>query len=374
MTAERPSSRLRARGSALLPHALTMLLVGIVGATLALTRATPGGLSGEDSAARAVGEIYGLYVIPGTVVWSAGPPEKDLGAATSWHEVLFLAAQGKGEPGDLYRAEARIRADGGIAALSGLRNLTNSPKGDDFWLSAAPPHLAVATRSIGQVRSLTIFDLEPTGQPRTGEGWSPVTRLLARLTDLGETGRSAGVGRTTVRFAHPPDSVSLGFTDDGQALSVSWDDRRGRAHVALVDPHDGHADDAGLVAQAQVRLPKRPILWLVDTVRSWSWVGPGPIEWAEGRFFGMRDALRRLSYRLGGEEDADDVAGEAGSAEIAPLPALDLPPGHEIGAQLLEEVWPPAPLSPPVFAKLRTGEGQWRPGAPELVKTLPNAP
>jgi hypothetical protein len=121
-----------------------------------------------------------------------------------------------------------------------------------------------------------------------------------------------------------------------------------------------------------VRLPKRPVLWAVDTVRAIPWIGPGPIEWAEGRFFALKDALRRLRYRLGGEDEEEDEPEEIADAEETH--SLPLPTGLIVGAEDPPVAWPPPPIEPPVFKRRKPGEGRWRPATPEFVRRLPGAP
>ena len=107
-------------------------------------------------------------------------------------------------PRDLYRAQVRIDDNKELVSIKGIKNVTNSPAGDDYQVVASKSRAAVATRALGQVRSLIILDF--AGQPLSAdEEWTPLTKFLARTTDLLQTGRLEGIDRTTVRFTHPPE-------------------------------------------------------------------------------------------------------------------------------------------------------------------------
>ena len=127
----------------------------------------------------------------------------------------------------------------------------------------------------------------------------------------------------------------------------------------------------------ETRLPKQPILWLVDTVQSFSWIGPGPIEWAEGRFFAMRDAYRRFKYNWNGDlpmEDKRPGEEESETGTAVTEQVIQLPPGLEVGASPQTAVWPPKPVVSKAFKRLAKGEGVWKSVAPKFVRTLPGAP
>jgi len=359
-------------------HLIAAALIAAAGIAICLVWSSPQSeqvADGDTSIESQVAAATGLWVLPGSAVWASGRPEAELAPAIRGREILFLAATARGEPADLFRAELRVGPGPTLISVAGMANLTESPAGDDFTVQASPPFVAVATRALGQVRSLTIFDLRGQQLPR-GEGWSALQRAMARVTDLQRTSRPRGCGRVNVRFYRPPEDVELAFTERGghKVLMVEWTDRLGKQHLAGVDAATGDSEHGDLDAEAEVRLPKRPILWLVDTIRAIPWIGPGPIEWAEGRFFALKDSLRRLEYELSGEESESETADDdAESRGLAAL-AYTLPAGLEIGAPEPPVTWPPPPIDPPVFSRKRAGEGVWTPAAPDFVRTIPGAP
>ena len=113
----------------------------------------------------------------------------------------------KQEPADLYRAEVRIYGDE-IVSVKGLKNLTDTPAGDEFDLAAISNQVAVLTKALGQVRSVTVLDFKGQDTP-DGDGWTPVTRFLARITDLQKTGSFSGIKKINLRFEKPPIRAAL---------------------------------------------------------------------------------------------------------------------------------------------------------------------
>jgi hypothetical protein len=321
-------------------------------------------VDGSAPLAGQLGSALSLRVRADSLIWIGPSPEPGLGTATAEREIAFLASKGERAPADLYRAEVRLAPGPRVIGAGGLRNLTDSEDGDDFAIAASWPHIAVVTRALGQVRSITVFDVRGQELPRDGS-WSLLERALARLTDVQRAGRAAGFGRTSVRFEHPPTAVDLSFAPGGKGptLLLEWADRDGTRHLASVDLEAGRTEAATLAVSTETRLPKRPILWGVDTMRAVWWVGPGPIEWAEGRFFALKDRLHRWEYALLGddEDEGDAELGADGVAARSALAkkALPKPPsGLEIGALEARIEWPPPPVGPPVFKSRRRGEGE----------------
>jgi hypothetical protein len=325
--------------------------------------------AGADDFVTRVSAATGLTVKSESFFWLDSEPAADLESSISWYEVIFLAAEYPEGPGDLYRAEMRAIGPEQPFAIKSLKNLTTSQDGDDYRVVVSFPFAVVATKALGLVRSLTVFDFRGSSLPPNVE-WSGTTRLLARATDILKTGRSNGIGKTTIRFTKPPKDVDLSF--GGNVLLAGWKDISGVARSATVVIGEDVSSDEQLLVTNEVRLPKRPILWLVDTVRSFSWIGPGPIEWAEGRFFALKDIVKRLSYGLFGDDFEEEKSEVVEAASLATV--IDLPPGREVGAEDLKATWPPETLELPVFKRRAKGEGVWRRAGPEWSRSLPDGP
>jgi hypothetical protein len=254
-----------------------------------------------------------------------------------------------------------------IFAAKNVRNLSLSPKGEEIELIAEPPFAAVATRALGQVRSLTLYDF--TGAEKADGEETVLNRVMASVTDFLETGRTRGLGKTWVRFAGAPKSVQFAIKD--RRLQVAWEDTRGKTGNASIVPNKENTDNKDVIVTASVRPFKRPVLWAVDTIRSLPFIGPGPIEWMEGRAFAVKDYVRQVRYRVLGTSE-ESIPG--GLKDEAPAVVLNLPAGLEIGDLSAKETWPPLPFKPPAFSRKLEGEGEWKPTGPNFLRRLKNAP
>jgi hypothetical protein len=352
-------------------HVITLLSVALAAILASLVGGGP--VSYEGTLETQIGKAFGITVKPGTLVWMEGEPKASLGTATRSNEVAFLATYGSDSGCDMYRAQVRVRPGERLVYASSLHNLTNSCAGDDYVLAASAHYVVVGTRVQDQVRSLTIFDFN--GQRFPNNDWSTLQRTLARVTDLQRTGRLSGIGRMNVRFKKPPKDVKLMFLEENsrKSLLVELSDGAGVQQLTTINPETGISRNDDVEAVKEVRLPKQPILWLVDTVRAVPWIGPGPIEWAEGRFFALRDRMRRFAYKFKGEDDLEEDE-EGPQFKVPSSEQIQLTSGLQIGQEPRPVPWPPDPIEPPVFKKLKKGEGTWRPGVPEFVRTLPGAP
>ncbi|MDD5307365.1 MAG: hypothetical protein PHU25_08590 [Deltaproteobacteria bacterium] len=357
---------------ALTSHLVTLATAAVLAAGYAFTNAAPrsdreggGGLAPALAAATGL-EIRGVPWLP--------EPDESPGrfGILSWHETFFVGGA-PGKPADLYKAEIRVGPDDRLVAVKGLANLTNSPDGDDVLVAAAAPYVVVATRVLGQIRSLTILDLRGREVPRGGE-WSLLQRLLARLTDLRESGRWAGLSRSVVRFGRPPEEVRASVVTNGLAplVALAWKDVLGNGGSARVDPAAGRSTSPQLEVVREERLPKRPVLWLVDTARAMPFIGPGPIEWAEERVFALKDRYMRMRYALTGSAGGPGATQEPDAGP--PVRLIRLAPGLEVGAENPAVGWPPKTVVSPAFSDPQPGEGVWRPATLAFTPVLPGAP
>ncbi|MCA9536691.1 MAG: hypothetical protein KC593_23575 [Myxococcales bacterium] len=302
----------------------------------------------------------GLELDPASVVWVDAPT-----SPTSLRSAVFIAAA---DGGDAEVYHARVRAgSASVLGIHALSNLTRTAGADEFGLTRVDEHtVAYLSRVLDGVDALTLLDLR--GEPAAvTAGWSARTRAQNHITNLQETGRSAGFGRTRVSFVTPQDDAQLQL--DHGAVRVTG------PSLALTLTREGSAWTASEGAdQVEVRAAEKgepgAITWVVDSVRNLSFVGPEPIAWLEHRVFGVRDVLQRAWYRLAGASAADaeaeaaaDLALEPQSARRAELSVTD----PELG-------WPPAPLVGRVPGRA-SGEGEWNPIVDDpFVRSYPNAP
>ncbi len=319
-----------------------------------------------------LGASSGVNVVRGSLVPIGGREgEYGLDTAIGWQKVSFLASDGAWGPRDVYSAELRIAPGAIIVGVRSIVNLTKTPDGDEYALAAGGRRVAVATKVFGQVRTITVFDFEGARAAK-GSSWGVVERTLAGITDWLETGQPEGVGRTTISFERPPEKVELSFAGrrSSDPLLIRWKSRSGELEAAQVDtPSASYVGLPGLIVSADVETPKKPLLWFIDTVRSLYFVGPKPIEWAEGRFFEVRDRLRRWSYSVFGESEMFET--RRSGVRVVPTQS-ELEAG--VFAATGNANWPPRSLVSPAFEHNDGDEGRWEPCVPSWVKSLKGAP
>ena len=348
-----------------LPAALAIVLLAII-VTILVTE-----FNSDGPLHQQLTETTGLTVSPDSVEWLQPFEGAGLNTATRFQDVAFLARKPKQKYRDLYLARVKLAPEQKIIAVSTPVNLTSSDAGDDYAFQVHQDRIVVATRVLGQVRTLTVFNLNGAEIPKD-HSWSTLQRTLAKITDYRKTGRWRGISKTTIRFNLPARKADFAIAEKSGrlALRLDWSDSTQAKHVADVDLQDMKTQSANIQVLREVRLPKKTILWVVDSVRELEWIGPGPIEWAEGRFFAMKDKLNQIRYSLSGD-DAND-APEA-FVSTSQKVAIELPEGTEVG-DYDQVAWPPKPIDPPVFSRRKQGEGEWIPSEPDFMKSLPNAP
>jgi hypothetical protein len=332
-----------------------VLLLGCVAGVLGGLRHSPTKTLPELAAA--LGHASSTHVAVTDVQWEA--------AGSAWADmvfgryVTFLGAQTEGGPRDVYRARVLVSYEGTPFHVGAIYNLTQTALGDDHNLIVRGHYAAYATYAFGQEQSATLLDLRGEGARNTTVLWSD--RLMGQLTNLQLTGTINGVGRSDVTFDEPIDKLWLQFAGAStEPVRVDMTVSRGAQVSAYsVDPESCAVTGEGVHAEPQRHLPKRPIFWLVDTVRAVPWIGPAPIAWLEQQVFATKDTLKKLAFNLRGTKDEVAIV-----AEVA-APTLDtsqasLDSGH----------WPPPPIKS-IWKNPEVGEGEWVLPEPAWLKRLP---
>ena len=88
-----------------------------------------------EGLATMLGQASRSVVAPGDIAWEPSPgwlAETFLG-----RRLLFLGAEKAGAPRDVYRARVRVTLDGKPIGVTQVRNLTDTPLGDDIALAKA---------------------------------------------------------------------------------------------------------------------------------------------------------------------------------------------------------------------------------------------
>jgi hypothetical protein len=334
---------------------LCIALVGLVGVRATWTGASAATL---EEALAIVAARSGVRVDPSTVLWL----DEDDGPLTM-RGALFLGAA-EGELADLWYADVRAGGDGTALDVAWLTNLTRTGSAEEQQMVRLGQHVALVTRVGDHFDALVVIDTAGEPAELTSE-WSTVQRWQNAVTNVQETGRSAGFGVRRYQLVDRPSTLRLSAADGRFVADLG----EGRIEIDTVRvPAVVGADRVEL--QPQTKGIPGTIAWVVDTVRNVSWIGPEPIEWLEHRVFALKDQAQQGWHGIAGEPDtaaqvAEDLAmPEAVDEErMALLTATD----PELG-------WPPPAVTPILPAPVE-GEGAWIPVVDDpYVNAYPGAP
>jgi hypothetical protein len=326
--------------------------VGACACGVAASGAHPAPPPTVDGLASMLGDAVHRLVAAPDIRWE--PSRGAVSDLVLGRRVLFLAGESPGGPRDVWRAAVRVTPDGHVVDVVDTHNLTDTPLGDDHSLVARDDRAAFATFAYGQEQSVSLLDLSGDRATRAAPDEPLLERLTRWLTNLQETGSGEGAGRVDITLEQP--AIAVGLALHAGSLQVDLLDGDGSRRHAELDCEKGDlsAPAAGMHAEVVRHLPKRFVLWAVDTIRAVSWIGPGPVAWLEERVFGLRDDLRLLAFKV---HDAGATETLADSAALPP-PA---PPAAVLDAsQAIEEGhWPPPEIAS-IWKTLEPGEGVWQ--------------
>lgn len=301
-----------------------------------------------------LGDEAGGVVEPGSIAWEPSPgfwTETFLG-----RRVLFLARPEAGKPRDLFRARVRLTLAGQPIAVTQLRNLSQTPLGDETALDIRGSRAAFATVAFGRIQGLTVLDVD--GIRAADRPASLIDRTLLAINQYQETGSFEGIGRTDVTLDVPTNEAKLVLAPP--ELTVELGEPRRELHYdmntrALRDAEGKSASGARVMPKRHVAKPL--VLWGVDTVRAE--VGPEPIAWLENRVFGLRDTVKRTAYALFSSPAETKL-----KVAVPPRP-LDASKLRDVDAG-----WPPPPI-PSLWQNPKPGEGQWRAVHDPFLEAVP---
>lgn len=327
--------------------------LGVTLASPAPPEPTVAGLAG------ALGAEAGVVVEPRDVAWE--PSGGLLEELLYGRRLLFLGAPARGAPRDVFRAAVRVSRDGKPLSVHALRNLTETPLGDDAGLHVRGARATFATVAFGKVQAISVLELAGPREQDLPPG--RLHRLLHAVTAFQETASFRGIGRTDIvldvpaprarlKLAAEQLSVELGASE----RSFAYDFERREALGAS----GAKAYGARVIPQ---RVAAKPlILWAVDTVRAE--VGPEPIAWLEDQVFGARDVVKRTTYSAFASKEETQLKANTEQVVAEPV-ALD-PRELHAGA----ETWPPPPI-PSLWQEPKPGEGEWEPVDLPWLKPMP---
>lgn len=307
--------------------ALAAIALAAIAARLSSEPPPPRSIEGV---AAALGAAAGGTVGPDDFLWEGrGGFLED---AFLGRRILFLVARGEAGalgPRDLYRARVRLTRSGRPISVSGVRNLTRTPAGDDRDLTGAGHHVAFATSTPDGVQGVTLLDLQ--GEPPPAR---LPARVLASIDRWLATGSPRGLARTEIAFAQAPPEARFEVAQGALVLSLGGE---AEAVPAALDfetrsLQTGPANPFAASAQPVPELPRPGADVFADLLGAT--LGPAPAA-------AFRDVLVRAPA----------------------LPPRQPPPAPPTGARLAADYpsdggWPPAPLSPP-HPRPFDGEGFW---------------
>jgi hypothetical protein len=333
------------------------LAAAAVGVGLGLL-AAPAPVASIQGLAAELGAEVGGVVTPADIRWE--PSRGPILDLVLGRRILFLASETAKGPRDVYRAGARVTPEGRVLELLAAKNLTATPLGDDHALVLEGQHAAFATFVYGQEQTVTWLDLAGERDRDVPPDESFADRVTEYLTRLDETGSGRGIGRVEVSLVPPAQAVGLALAPSSSSLTIELIDGEGNRGVAVLDGDRGELTQAplsgmsGIHADAVRRLPKRFVLWAVDTVRAQ--VGPAPVAWLEEHVFAVRDSMRRAAYTSGAPENTQTLAEIAPAAQL-PEPAAAALDASKAGGDGV--TWPP-PTVPSIWKTKEPGEGEWQ--------------
>jgi hypothetical protein len=297
------------------------------------------------SAAAAIVEVLadrGLVCEADDVAWVVGP-KGVRGSLTGGGKALVRARVVQaGEPSDLYVVDVRLSPEGVVLEVGDAYDVTETSGVDESRPLVRGHVAAYLTSADGLYTGVHVLDLQ--GCPVSAyRAFSRVQRGQLALTNLQQTGQSAGVVRDMFALDPVAHRATLAWSDDG-TLEVHADD-----HAIVLDPVAVRA----ITGDAYVRVvpdekarPGNLVTWAVDRVRAMPSFGDDRMQWVKAVAF---TALDRWNAHFSHGTTAQDVADELGLPTTPPGPPTYVDP--EVG-------WPPAPMKVPVAPPL-PGEGQW---------------
>ena len=328
----------------------------VVATAIAWSRPAPPPKS-LDGVASMLGHASRCTVDPGELAWEPG--RGVLAEAFLGRSILFLGRATGSATRDVYRARVRLSAEGKPVDVRGLRNLTETPLGDDSGLQVRGATAAFATTAFGRVQGVTALDLN--GVAPSDRPGSLVGRVLLALASHRRTGSLRGLGRTDLVLDAPkrvarldlePPRLTVSFEDPPQAVVVDLGSAELRSPTGT--------DATGMRVVRQSYRGRSELAWMVDLVRDV--VGSTPVAWFEDAVFLVRDVAKRTASAL--FRSSKDSRLKKG--EPAPV-ARVIRPSDQLG---VDAGWPPPPI-PSLWENPKPGEGRWDPVLLSFLPTLP---
>ena len=109
-----------------------------------------------DGLAAMLGEAVGGVVQAKELVWESS--QSFVSELLFGRHILFLASELPGGPRDVYRARVRLTLDGSPLDVTQVRNLTETPRGDDVALELNGSRAVFATLAFGRIQGISVIE------------------------------------------------------------------------------------------------------------------------------------------------------------------------------------------------------------------------
>ena len=317
----------------------------VLGAAFAIRRGAEVDVAASTSTAALVEVLRGrqLELTVEDVTWLTG--KNGVAGSLAFRGRALVRARTKGEPSDLYLAEARLSPEGALLDVGSVWNITRT-SGVDEARPVLRGDLAATVASVDGVAT-AVHTLDLKGRKvATYIDFTRVQRAQVALANLQQTGQSSGVVHDTYTLDPVADIATVSFTPEG-LLAVKADDR-----AVLIDTQKHEAVDGAGWVRPSPELKAKPgnvVTWSVDRVRSMPWFGEESMQWVKAIAFTGLDYVMRARAEVLGDSSAADVQDALGGVNSG----LSAPTYTDP-----ESGWPPAQLVPIVTPPL-PGEGQW---------------
>ncbi|HEX4448559.1 MAG TPA: hypothetical protein VH044_17560 [Polyangiaceae bacterium] len=301
--------------------------------------------SPEAALAEALGR-RGLACEAADVTWLDAP--RGVGGAIAGRSRALVRASGpgQGDPTDLYLVEGRLSPEGAVLWVGDVWDVTNTSGADESRPIASGSLAAYTTSADGLITGVHVLDLQ--GPPADAlADFTRTQRLQSAITNLQQTGQTAGIAHTAFALDPVAARVDLSWRSDGML------EARTDMHAIVVDARSGHAArvlegaDFVRVVPDERAQPGNLVTWAVDRVRALSWFGDDRMQWVKAVAFTALDKVRAtFAHGTTAEEVRDEIGLPASLAASSPIFA-----DPDVG-------WPPAPIVP-LFPSPLPGEGRW---------------
>jgi hypothetical protein len=283
----------------------------------------------------------GLLCENDDVAWIVGP--KGVAGSITGGGKALVRARTRDEPNDLYLVDVRFSPEGVVLEVGDAYDVSDTSGVDESRPLVRGHRAAYTTAADGLYNGVHVMDLDG----RSAGSYTAFTRVQRgqlAITNLQQTGQTAGVVRDTFALDPVAHRATVAWRDDG-SLDVQADD-----HAIVLDPVGVRAISGEpyvrIVPDERAR-PGNVVTWAVDRVRAMPSFGDDRMQWVKAVAF---TALDKWNARFAGGTTAQDITDELG---LPTAPATQAPTfgDPEVG-------WPPSPMKVPVSPPL-PGEGQW---------------